>query len=99
MTDTRAEAALEAHWRWAAAGTALAVLLLAALPKPSPSAQFVVLGVGVALLGFPHGALDPLVASIGGALRSPARMALFLASYLGLAALAFALWLAAPGVA
>ncbi|MEL6714637.1 MAG: Brp/Blh family beta-carotene 15,15'-dioxygenase [Planctomycetota bacterium] len=99
MTDARAEAALDAHWRWAAGGTAVAVLLLAALPTPSPSAQFVVLAVGVALLGFPHGALDPLVASIGGALRSPARLAVFLASYLGLAGLAFALWLTAPGVA
>lgn len=58
--------------------------------------QVAVLAVLVALLGVPHGALDAHVARASLGVRGPARLALYLLGYIGLAGAVVALWLMAP---
>lgn len=54
------------------------------------------LAVLVAILGLPHGSLDPLVAWRAGMWRTPAGLAAFLLFYLLLAGAAVLLWIAFP---
>ncbi len=75
----------------------LGVGLLAA--GPSLSTQVVLLVPLVALLGLPHGALDPLLAHSAGLLASRARAIRFFGFYLLQAFAALALWWAVPSVA
>jgi len=56
----------------------------------------VILAALVALVGLPHGALDPLVARKAGLWRNPSGLAGFLGAYLLLAAIAGLLWAWAP---
>ncbi len=56
----------------------------------------VILAVLVAVVGLPHGALDPLVARKAGLWRNPSGLACFLGAYLLLAAIAGLLWAWAP---
>jgi len=62
------------------------------------SSKFVAVFVAalVAIVGLPHGALDPLVAYQAGLWRTPFGLALFLAAYLLLAGAAGLLWFFAP---
>jgi len=65
----------------------------------SPWIVAVMLAGVVALVGLPHGALDPLVAHKAGLWRTPAGLAGFLAAYLLLAGAAGLLWFFIPTVA
>jgi Brp/Blh family beta-carotene 15,15'-monooxygenase len=56
----------------------------------------VILAVLVAVVGLPHGALDPLVARKAGLWRNPSGLACFLGAYLLLAAIAGMVWAWAP---
>ncbi|MFO7691053.1 MAG: Brp/Blh family beta-carotene 15,15'-dioxygenase [Cryobacterium sp.] len=73
----------------------LAVLGLG-LPMPSPTVQVVVLGVLVAVLGLPHGALDPLIARRAGLWRTPRGFFGFNGVYILVVVGVVALWLVAP---
>jgi Brp/Blh family beta-carotene 15,15'-monooxygenase len=76
------------------------VLLLSALRADlSSRLQLGLLVVLVALLGVPHGALDPLVAYAAGMARSPAEMARFFGLYMLQAATMLITWWALPEVA
>ncbi len=78
---------------------AIAVLASAMSIVGSSLPQSVQLGLlvtGVALLGLPHGALDPLLARASGVARSPAQLVRFLALYVAAALLVIALWWLAP---
>jgi len=79
-----------AHARVAAAVTLVAVVAGVLLPAPAIATQAWIAAAAVLALGFPHGALDPLVA-----LRRVGRgrhLALVLAAYLGAALAVLALW-------
>jgi Brp/Blh family beta-carotene 15,15'-monooxygenase len=56
----------------------------------------VILALLVAVVGLPHGALDPLVARKAGLWRNPSGLARFIGAYLFLAAIAGLLWVWAP---
>ncbi|MDH6237544.1 Brp/Blh family beta-carotene 15,15'-dioxygenase [Cryobacterium sp. CG_9.6] len=77
---------------------AIVALLSFALQLPSPPlpVQAAVLGVLVATLGVPHGALDPLIARRTGLWRSPLGFAGFNLGYIGIVALVVGVWLVAP---
>ncbi|MHC5795552.1 Brp/Blh family beta-carotene 15,15'-dioxygenase [Lacisediminihabitans sp. FW035] len=66
------------------------------MPAPPLAVQAAVLGVLVATLGLPHGALDPLIARRAGLWRTPLGFAGFNLGYLGVVALVVAVWLLAP---
>jgi beta-carotene 15,15'-dioxygenase len=79
----------------AAAGTA-SVAYLAANPGVPLVVQTAVIALLVAVLGLPHGALDPVVARRIGLWRSPAGLALFTLGYLAIAGAVIGVWLLAP---
>ena len=83
------------------AGLSLAaiVAILFVMPVPSENVQTFALALGVALIGLPHGALDPLLAQRAGLLKDWRALVLFHAAYLGAAGLVLAFWLAAPVLA
>ncbi|MEM9801960.1 MAG: Brp/Blh family beta-carotene 15,15'-dioxygenase [Planctomycetota bacterium] len=85
-----------AHWKWAACATLFASALGLAAPAPSLGLQAILVGVPIALLGFPHGALDPLVARVSGARGSLGAIARFSLAYLAAAGAVLALWALAP---
>ncbi len=76
----------------------LAVSLLYVIvdPKRGGPGQIVVMSVLVALLGLPHGALDPLVVLRSRLYRGWPSLVLFLIAYTALSALVVGLWLLAP---
>jgi len=77
---------------------AVAVVLVIALRLPAPPlpAQAAALGVLVATLGLPHGALDPLIARRAGLWRRPIGLAAFNAVYIAVVGLVVGVWLIAP---
>ena len=77
---------------------AIVAILAIALRMPSPPlpVQAAVLGVLVATLGLPHGALDPLIARRAGLWRTPLGFAGFNLAYLAIVALVVGVWLLAP---
>ncbi len=75
--------------------TTLGVLAVG-LPMPSPMLQVVLLGVLVAVLGLPHGALDPLIARRAGVWRTPLGFAAFNTVYIVIVVGVVLLWLVAP---
>lgn len=77
---------------------ALAALLGIAVRVPSPPlpVQLAALGVLVATLGLPHGALDPLIARRAGLWRTPLGFAGFNLGYIATVALVVGVWLLAP---
>ncbi len=79
-------------------GLAAAVVLAIGfrMPPPPLALQIGVLGALVALLGLPHGALDPLIARRIGLWRTPAGFAAFNLAYLAVVALVVVVWLLAP---
>jgi Brp/Blh family beta-carotene 15,15'-monooxygenase len=74
--------------------TALAFLL--AKPEPPLVVQIAAIAILAAVLGMPHGALDPLIARRLGYWRTPLTFAVFNLVYLGVVAAVVALWLLAP---
>lgn len=75
----------------------IAVLFIALrMPAPPLPVQAAVLGVLVATLGLPHGALDPLIARRAGLWRTPVGFAGFNLGYLAVVALVVGVWLLAP---
>ena len=66
------------------------------MPAPPLPVQAAVLGVLVATLGLPHGALDPLIARRAGLWRTPLGFAGFNLGYLAIVALVVGVWLLAP---
>lgn len=86
------------HWRWAMGLTAAACTAALAAGGVPERVQFGALLVGVAVIGFPHGALDPLVAGLGLRLGSPARVLTFLGAYVVLAAFVLGLWSISPAL-
>ena len=77
----------------AAIGVALLVFSGVNLPQ---APLVIILVILVAVVGLPHGALDPLVARKAGLWKNPAGLAWFLTAYLALAAMALLLWMWAP---
>lgn len=74
---------------------AVAVFLTPAVAPPL-QAQVIVLGVLAAVLGLPHGALDPLIARRLGLWKGPAGFAVFNLAYLGAVVAVVLLWLLNP---
>ena len=70
--------------------------VLLGLPMPGPALQNLTLALGVALIGLPHGALDPLLARRAGMLDNWQGIAVFHVAYLAAAGLVLALWFIAP---
>lgn len=83
---------------WLFAGTALATTLafLLADPEPPLVVQIAAIALLAAVLGMPHGALDPLIARRLGLWRGPVGFAVFNLVYAGVAAAVVGLWLVAP---
>lgn len=83
---------------WLFAGTALATTLafLLADPEPPLVVQIAAIAIVAAVLGMPHGALDPLIARRLGLWRGPVGFAAFNLVYAGVAAAVVGLWLVAP---
>lgn len=79
-------------------GFALAAVIVFSTPAAAPplQAQVIVLGVLAAILGLPHGALDPLIARRLGLWKGPAGFAVFNLSYLGAVVVVVGLWLLNP---
>ena len=76
---------------------AVAVLAIALrMPAPPLSVQVAVLGVLVATLGLPHGALDPLIARRAGLWHTPLGFAGFNLAYVAMVAVVVGVWLLAP---
>lgn len=78
----------------AALATALAFLLAA--PEPPIALQIAVIAILAAVLGLPHGALDPLIARRLGYWRGPVGFAVFNLGYAAVAAAVLGLWMLAP---
>lgn len=80
--------------------SSLALITLAMLglgvPLPSPTVQVILLGVLVATLGLPHGALDPLIARRTGLWRTGWGFAGFNAAYIAVVVGVVLLWLVLP---
>jgi Brp/Blh family beta-carotene 15,15'-monooxygenase len=80
--------------------SALAVVAVLAIalrtPAPPLPVQAAVLGVLVATLGLPHGALDPLIARRAGLWRTPLGFAGFNLGYVAMVVLVVGVWLLAP---
>jgi Brp/Blh family beta-carotene 15,15'-monooxygenase len=70
--------------------------LLLDLPMPSANVQVMLLAVGVALIGLPHGALDPLLAKRAGLMEGWRGVGLFHGAYVGAAGLVLGMWMIAP---
>jgi beta-carotene 15,15'-dioxygenase len=79
-------------------GFALAAMVVFLTPGAVPplQAQVMVLGILAAVLGLPHGALDPLIARRLGLWTGPAGFAVFNLVYLGAVVLVVVLWLLNP---
>ncbi|QDV05927.1 Beta-carotene 15,15'-dioxygenase [Planctomycetes bacterium Poly30] len=85
------------HRRWASAVTLIACASALWMPALSLKGQMIIVGLAVGLLGFPHGALDPLVAALRSADRSELNLGRFLGLYIGMALAVVLLWaLSAP---
>lgn len=80
------------------AATALATILafLLADPEPPLVVQIAAIAILAAVLGLPHGALDPLIARRLGMWRGPLSFGAFNLVYAGLSIAVVALWLVAP---
>ncbi len=76
------------------ASLVVAVVLLGF--EVSGTTQLGLLAIGVALLGIPHGAVDPLLARVFGVVTTPVQTALFFVTYIVLAMVVVGLWLLAP---
>jgi Brp/Blh family beta-carotene 15,15'-monooxygenase len=78
---------------------AIAAIVAFAVGSAAPplAAQALVLAALVAILGLPHGALDPLIARRIGLWQGAVSFAVFNLSYLGAVAVVVVLWMLAPG--
>jgi Brp/Blh family beta-carotene 15,15'-monooxygenase len=82
-----------------AAGALVCIAAVVFQLTPPTSLQVVLLVLLVALVGLPHGALDPLVAWRAQFWRTPRGLVYFLSAYLALGGLTLALWVHWPGLA
>lgn len=73
--------------------------VLLGLPMPNAAMQTLALALGVALIGLPHGALDPLLAQRAGLLGDWRAIVIFHGAYLAAAGLVLAVWFIAPVLA
>ena len=78
------------------AGLFVAISLLGV--EISSITQLGALAVGVALLGIPHGAVDPLLARVFGVANTPTRTLVFFIAYVAIAGLVVGAWLLAPAL-
>jgi Brp/Blh family beta-carotene 15,15'-monooxygenase len=92
----RSNAPIETYLFSAIAIVAIVVFAVGSIAPPL-AAQTVVLAALVAVLGLPHGALDPLIARRIGLWRGPLSFAVFNLGYLGAVAVVVVLWILAPG--
>ena len=98
MTRPSALAVAPETWLFLAMG-ALGVALSAIGAFPASNAALVaVLAVAVALMGLPHGALDPWVARRAGLWKGRWGFAAFNLAYVAMAALVLVAWRLAPGI-
>ncbi|CAN5498257.1 Brp/Blh family beta-carotene 15,15'-dioxygenase [soil metagenome] len=75
----------------------VAVIVIASrMPAPPLAVQAAVLGVLVATLGLPHGALDPLIARRAGIWHTPLGLAAFNLGYFAIVLVVVGVWLLAP---
>ena len=89
----------DAHAAAFAALTLATVAAFAVIDAPPVAVQIAVAAPLIALLGVPHGALDPALAGRRFDLDAPRRRAGFAALYLAVALAVVALWIVAPVVA
>ncbi len=66
--------------------------------KVSDVVQLSALAIGVALLGIPHGAVDPLLARVSGVTSTLSRTLVFYIAYIAIAGVVVGLWLLAPAL-
>jgi len=78
-----------------ASALGLGVMVFSGIALPQ-GALLIIVAILVAVVGLPHGALDPLVARKAGLWKNPAGLAGFIAAYLLLAGIAGLLWIWAP---
>lgn len=83
-------------WVFAALATVAALAYLLADPGVPIMVQVSVIAILVAVLGLPHGALDPMIARRIGLWRGPRSLALFTVGYVAISAAVIGLWLLAP---
>ena len=95
-TVARPVAPVETYFFAAIALTAIVAFAVGGAAPPLAT-QVVVLAVLAAVLGLPHGALDPLIARRIGLWRGPLSFAAFNLGYLGAVAVVVVLWMLAPG--
>ena len=78
-------------------GALLTLLIYAVEPSVFSSTEFLLIfGFMIAVLGVPHGALDPWIAKSLGFQETARNRILFLLTYLATAALVVSVWIAAP---
>lgn len=82
-----------------AASAALACALVLSVPAVPTSPLLLAVLIGVAVLGLPHGALDPLIARRARLWTGPVGFAVFNAIYIVIAALVAVIWHVAPPAA
>ncbi|OQX13672.1 MAG: hypothetical protein BWK73_11540 [Thiothrix lacustris] len=83
------------HYVFLGIGTLFILANLMGLALPLTT-QIIVLSLFVAVVGIPHGALDPLVAYQAGLWKKPAGLLLFMLVYAGLSMGVVAVWLYLP---
>ena len=66
--------------------------------KVSDVVQLSALAIGVALLGIPHGAVDPLLARVSGVTSTLSQTLVFYIAYIAIAGVVVGLWLLAPAL-
>jgi Brp/Blh family beta-carotene 15,15'-monooxygenase len=82
-----------------AAGALVCMAAVVLQFTPPIALQVLILVVLVALVGLPHGALDPVVAWRAHLWRTPKGLIYFLSAYVALAGLTLGLWMVWPGLA
>ncbi|UOG92784.1 MAG: Brp/Blh family beta-carotene 15,15'-dioxygenase [Candidatus Thiothrix sulfatifontis] len=83
------------HYAFLSIGALFILTNLMGLTPPL-TAQIIILSLVVAVVGIPHGALDPLVAYQAGVWKKPAGLLLFMLAYAGLSVSVVAAWLYLP---
>jgi Brp/Blh family beta-carotene 15,15'-monooxygenase len=80
-------------------GFAVVAIIVFGLGVATPplSAQIIVLAILAAVLGLPHGALDPLIARRAGLWKTAPGFALFNLGYLAVVVAVAGIWIVAPG--
>lgn len=99
VTVTRSSSWRSTHTRYYLATAMLLVLLRLFVTDVPGRVQLAILVLLIALVGVPHGALDPLVAFAAGIARDRTQLFLFLCMYVTQAAAVLAVWYLLPVLA